>query len=267
MPPTSNRSYRVKKSDNALTLPGRVTFPQGSYVSSPTPNNIFAPAVAAGGYGTPPRTPYAMGTGTQASGLAGNQGASSAMLPTNQYLGQGTYLNSQPRTTYNQPNAAYNNPQRGRGTNANYGTPAMGFGTNPSEAAYNQANPAGLITQTGAGSTVPLGGRVYGAHDALGQAAPYGVNSYGERLSASGDVWDPKTATTDIYGGRFIQVGETRWERNAKGRLVKVQYGKGGKKNIISGGKNQSANRNKAPQQQRPDQAGEAASMFVSFRA
>jgi hypothetical protein len=65
---------------------------------------------------------------------------------------------------------------------------------------------------------------------------PYGTNAAGQRLDVSGNVWDPKTATRDIYGGQFIQVGEKRWERNSKGKLVKVQYGKGGKKKVISGG-------------------------------
>jgi len=44
-------------------------------------------------------------------------------------------------------------------------------------------------------------------------------------------------------GGRFIQVGEKRWERNKNGRLVQVQYIGGGSwrnKRVVSGGKNQS---------------------------
>lgn len=44
-----------------------------------------------------------------------------------------------------------------------------------------------------------------------------------------------KPANTDIYGGAYIQVGEVRWERNKKGRLVRVRYEGGGKKSQIRG--------------------------------
>jgi hypothetical protein len=77
-------------------------------------------------------------------------------------------------------------------------------------------------------------------------ATPFGVNAFGERLDASGNVWDPATATTDIYGGQFRQVGEVRWERNRQGRLVKVKYGKGGKKTVVAGGKGQAKARRAA---------------------
>lgn len=50
---------------------------------------------------------------------------------------------------------------------------------------------------------------------------------------AQGNPWSADTATTDIYGGRFIQAGETRWERNRNGKLVKVRYLKGGKKEVV----------------------------------
>lgn len=64
-------------------------------------------------------------------------------------------------------------------------------------------------------------------------AAPFGMNAAGQRLDIYGNVWNPATAQRDIYGGVFIQPGETRWERNRKGRLVKVRYLKGGKKEIV----------------------------------
>jgi hypothetical protein len=76
---------------------------------------------------------------------------------------------------------------------------------------------------------------------------PFGTNSAGQRLDVSGNVWEPDKAKRDIYGGKFIQVGEVRWERNPKGRLVKVQYGKGGKKRIVQGGGGQSKPKKKAP--------------------
>ena len=65
-----------------------------------------------------------------------------------------------------------------------------------------------------------------------------------QRLDASGNVWDPKTAKTDIYGGQFKQVGQTEWGYNAKGKYVKFRYGKGGKKVQITGGAGQSKKKN-----------------------
>ena len=61
-----------------------------------------------------------------------------------------------------------------------------------------------------------------------GGAAPFGVNSAGQRLDASGNVWNPATATTDIYGGKFVQEGARRWGRDERGRLVR-QIASGGR--------------------------------------
>jgi hypothetical protein len=65
----------------------------------------------------------------------------------------------------------------------------------------------------------------------------FGVNAQGQRLDANGNVFDNKTAKTDIYGGQFIQEGEVRWERNDKGKLVKVQYMSGNRKREVNKGK------------------------------
>lgn len=59
------KSYKIKKSDSAATVPGRVTFPHGTHVPPPLP-----------------RIPYQPAPGTTASGLAGHQGAPYAMYPT-----------------------------------------------------------------------------------------------------------------------------------------------------------------------------------------
>lgn len=60
-----------------------------------------------------------------------------------------------------------------------------------------------------------------------------------------GNAWDATTATHDIYGGKFIQAGQTVWERSrfTKGNLRQVEYGKGGKKKIVNkhGGKDAAA--------------------------
>jgi hypothetical protein len=256
MPPTSNRSYRIKKSDNALTLPGRVTFPQGSYVQPPTYDpyrTLYENAQPVGTSGSfmtgagQARTPYQMGTGTPASGLAGQQGQTSAMYP----------QNSQGNINYSQlaaPNRATPHNTSSLGVPYNQ-LPRPGFAALPQLPSI-AANTPGANAPT-VPSTVPTGG-----------AAPFGYNAFGERLDSNGDVWNPATAKTDIYGGRFIQAGEVRWER-VNGKLKKVQYGKGGKKVVLKGGGQQSQQRSGqplAPQQQRPADDGMASS-FVSFRA
>ncbi len=259
MPPTpvQRRSYRVKKSDNALTLPGRVTFPQGSYVSSPISNL--------------PRLPYQQGAGTPASGLAGAQGATSAMYP---------QTSSPTFTPTRTPSQGSNYVSSLYGYNPTY-TPTSG-GSIPQGNDYSNkmARPGWLgVTQstlpgygggaqnitpagTGTGAPVPPPQTV----PAQG-AAPFGRNAFGERLDSNGDVWNPATAQTDIYGGRFIAEGSVRWERNRKGRLVKVRYLGGGKKQQIKGNPNdRRANQGQAqaPQQVQSDSV---ASAFVSFRA
>lgn len=54
-------------------------------------------------------------------------------------------------------------------------------------------------------------------------SAPFGVNAAGQRLDASGNVWDPKTAKRDIYGGAFVQPGskEARMRERAKRKAQK----------------------------------------------
>jgi hypothetical protein len=64
---------------------------------------------------------------------------------------------------------------------------------------------------------------------------PFGTNAAGQRLDINGQAWDPTTATQDIYGGRFIQPGEKKWERIG-GKLRRVQYLSNGKKTILKGG-------------------------------
>jgi len=61
-----------------------------------------------------------------------------------------------------------------------------------------------------------------------GGATPFGTNVSGQRLDASGNVWDPKTATRDIYGDRFKQVGAKEW-RVINGKRQKVILLGGGK--------------------------------------
>lgn len=81
-------------------------------------------------------------------------------------------------------------------------------------------NQAGLQAQTAANNPSNTASQ--------GGAAPFGVNSAGQRLDASGNVWNPATATTDIYGGKFVQEGARRWGRDERGRLVR-QIASGGR--------------------------------------
>lgn len=115
---------------------------------------------------------------------------------------------------------------------------ALGYAWNADNTAMVNTfkNPDALGAAGGTGTTASTGG-----------AAPFGANAAGQRLDASGNVWDPNTATRDIYGGRFIQEGETRWERNKNGRLIKVKY--------LSGNRKVEMNKGKAKRQQAQQQA------------
>lgn len=71
-----------------------------------------------------------------------------------------------------------------------------------------------------------------GGNDPNAGAAPFGRNSAGQRLDASGNVWDPNTAQRDIYGDRFVHVGEKRFVRNKRGVLQRQVLTKDGWKMV-----------------------------------
>jgi hypothetical protein len=81
--------------------------------------------------------------------------------------------------------------------------------------------------------------------------SPFGTNEQGQRLDASGNVWNPETAQRDIYGGKFRYAGETRWSRNKRGRLVKQVLTKGNNWVTINKG---AGKRNKQRQQKQQQQ-------------
>jgi hypothetical protein len=241
-----------------------------------------------------------MSPGTPASGLAGAQGSYGAMNPQQQFLNTPrdssgrpitnttggasgiSTLQSRPPAPLTGQAAAQNwlAGQRNTYLNSERGGAAVptpsGYGTDDSW--YRPVSPTNNIVQP-----PPLSpGQYMNAQGGVSQGAtPFGTNSFGERLDASGNVWDPTTATTDIYGGKFIQPGETRWERNKNGRMIKVQYGKGGQKTEMgkgaakrrraeaAAGGNQYAGGGARPVQAvAGNMAPEAsASAFVSFRA
>jgi hypothetical protein len=94
-----------------------------------------------------------------------------------------------------------------------------------------------------ASAKIPAGGLQYGQYtDQYGNVqqgtTPFGINAAGQRLDIEGNVFDPATATRDIYGGKFIQVGEKRWER-VGGKLRQVVYLGGGRKKVIKGQRNE----------------------------
>lgn len=58
----------------------------------------------------------------------------------------------------------------------------------------------------------------------------------GQRLDQAGNVvWDPATATTDVYGGQFVSGNEKRFERDKYGVLRRVEW-KNGRKQLRRGG-------------------------------
>jgi hypothetical protein len=270
------KSYRITSKDNALTVPGRVTYPRGTRVTQPpklpklpTSNyydsernrTTYNPAPTLPGMTSLSYRPYNMSTGTQASGLSGSQGAPFAMSPTrNQYGGAGSVPYGPTAPTPGGPSQQWINQQH---------NPLPGYGTDDS-----WFRPVAPVAQTLTPPVLQPGQFVNPTGAVQQGATPFGTNAYGERLDASGNVWSPDTATKDIYGGEFIQAGAVRWERNKKGRLIKVQYGKGGKKRTVAGGKGQSLQQAAEPEPvqvaqpvQQTVQLPSIATAFVSFRA
>jgi hypothetical protein len=80
-------------------------------------------------------------------------------------------------------------------------------------------------------------------------AAPFGTNEQGQRLHASGNVWNPETAQRDIYGGKFRYAGEVQWKRNKAGRLVKQVLTKGNKWVTLNKGAGKRNQKAQQPQQ------------------
>jgi len=182
-------------------------------VGSPSPNNIFAPAVKAGAIAGPfqPDTRRPIGVAGLALGIINPQ----APAPLTTYSSQAAmpdFLRAQNVGVQGVPvySASQGHPDPGL---------FQRIAQNPQE--FENLNPA--------------------QKEAVERLLIQGTSQAdtSQRLDASGNVWDPATAQTDIYGGKFIQEGETRWERNRHGRLVKVQYMSGNRKRIVSGGKGQ----------------------------
>lgn len=78
-------------------------------------------------------------------------------------------------------------------------------------------------------------GAITGAQNIGGQTL-YKTES-GARLDQSGNVvWDPATATRDVYGGQFIAEGTTKWERGKDGKVRRVVWQNGRKQTVRGGG-------------------------------
>ncbi len=325
---------RITRSDNATTLPGRVTFPVGTFVNPST-----AAAGALGGpAGNQPGKPP-----TQEELLNQQRLTYEALMnngkPNPNYTNL-NFGNPMPQVTSSSPvvskavTPGVNAPPVGQGGNIPATSPKTNLPLNtgyaqqaqnpelglanrspdlvrymedtkklpnyltPQDLTYMQnqgldtaqlsqfytfdaktqsykLNDQGAVVNSGAG--VPGGALKPNQYiDANGNvkygAKPYGTNAAGQRLDASGNVWDPKTATRDIYGGQFIQVGEERWERNKRGRLVKVRYGKGGKKTVVKGGPKKGggggeSQARQTPQQPEPEKPKPGQQTSTSFNA
>lgn len=293
----AKKSYRIRSTDNAVTVPGRTTFPKGTYVgtgddnppppSSPTWLESIRQASLRQRGGRdyyPPyeETLYVAYLNQTAKLLGKEPTARIKQIPTwiendsktlkglgqtattyyqaaqlipalasQALLGKSDYFQHVPVLDYlfnadQYPSGAnlfsplvWATDRSQRKAQEQAGTwgqnafqqqqPQIDYGNIPySPTPYNQS-PQHPLYQATQPQTQP-------AQPSQG-AAPFGVNSYGQRLDAGGNLWDPATATKDIYGRQFIQPGEKRWERNANGRLVKVEYQQGGGRRQIHGPK------------------------------
>lgn len=200
---------------NGLVVPP----PKGSYISVPNltssfpnPNNPYAPLVQQGGYPPAPQqaaTQPVRGDPRQYDsrygGVAGTSPvAGVAIQPGGGADRGGAYFNDVVRQIQAQLETGTKPPS----------VPSWAlrtFGETP-----ETMTQAGYI-QDAAGNFVLPGANVPAV--APSGATPFGVTSSGQRLDRSGNVWDPATAQTDIYGGRIVQEGARRWARDARGRL------------------------------------------------
>lgn len=299
LPPLSptgvnRRPRRIKPGDSATTVPGRITFPVGTYTAPasnpatagdgslggpsgmqpPKPqqlfqgflNSVVAPAVQP----LIPRVPFVNNQPTPAATVrtvtptSGSTpyGPARPPLPSGPPAGYGgNFPTTSPVLSPNEDRYAQRTAETIRWMGETGNLPSsldsatLGYlrnsGKDPSALAQfytfdaktgtyvinEQGRQNNALSAAGAAGALQPGQFMDPTTGEVRRGAtPFGTNAAGQRLDASGGVWDPKTAKTDIYGGRFIQVGEVRWERNSKGRLVKVQYGKGGTKKIVQGG-------------------------------
>ena len=86
------------------------------------------------------------------------------------------------------------------------------------------------------GNSTAQGGAVVGQQTINGQTLS--INEAGQRLNAQGQVvWDPQTATRDVYGGKFRYAGQTRWGKNRFGKTVKQRLGSDNRWHIIHNGR------------------------------
>jgi hypothetical protein len=117
---------------------------------------------------------------------------------------------------------------------------------------YNPATDKFTLTQAGmelnaSGTTTEDGGKIVRTQNINGQKLS--VNESGQRLNEQGQVvWDPKTATTDVYGERFRQPGETRFVRNSQGNLKRQVLTKSGWETVKNRKQNRNRNRNQPSQ-------------------
>lgn len=211
MPP--KRKYRTKKGDSYASLsqfgtpqdlmnlnPGVPTLSPGQDMW--VPNNVFAPLVNNGGW-TPPPTPNF---------------ASANFASANSFMSGGQVNTGAFNVGAPQIGAAFlNQPEFMSPGGSNSPQSVFMRGTNSFQSGSQ------LNTQPGLQSILPpsVPSLPAPAGDVTQGAAPFGVNASGQRLDANGNVFDPATAQRDIYGGQFVQEGETRWTRNARGRVVR----------------------------------------------
>lgn len=259
---------RFKTTDSAATVPGRATFPQGTYYQQTVPSYVNAPPSLGSNYGTAAigaaGTPYSgyptgqSGTFTSGAGVARTPYASQNK---GAYLGNGVYLPSSAQT--NKP----------LGTSPSGAGSFVGGGGSANVASQfpwlNNMPNNGTTTQTPynpLAATLRYGQYINAQGNVQRGTTPFGVNAQGQRLDNQGNVFDPATAKRDIYGGQFIQEGEKRWER-VNGKLRQVVYMGGGKKKVIKGNKGSGGGGGGGADSSGGEPTNYTAEQFISFRA
>jgi hypothetical protein len=213
-------SRRIKKDDNPTSLQ-RTTAPLGSFIDVPTWEKLKKLS-AVGSY------LYA-----SVNAAMSNPAYAASVLPDN----PGQAFRDVAQIFKTKPTRPAPTSQTPRPTQPGTQTPRPFFALRAGIDFHTGVNLDYQRSEKGPGAATQPFSPAQFAKSTPQPGAPFGTNAAGERLDASGRVWDPATAGRDIYGGQFIQAGETRWERNEAGRLVKVKYLGGGQKRILGKGK------------------------------
>lgn len=192
-----------------------------------------------------PGAPNPYAPAIQAGNVTGNNTALPPRGVPRQYQ---QYVNAaRPPVNFTTANSFYTPPQQPTPQGQQPYWQLAAGGPNPTNftSANSFTNAAGGVNlQTGMNNNqfvTQLGERILqnpAEFDSLPQSAQDAIR----QSLGGGGGGQPAADPANSPGGRFIQVGEVRWERNKNGRLVKVQYTGGGSwrnKRVVQGAKGQ----------------------------